>query len=75
MVSEARERSKEMSRAYNGFVATSCRRILIFTPAAFGAGTLGLAVATAALGFPLTGFVEAGTTSAALDYTQMQGLA
>ncbi len=75
MVSEARACSKEMGRAYSGFIATSCRRFLIFTPVAFGAGAFGLAVATAALGFPLTGLVEAGTTSAALDYTQMQGLA
>ena len=75
MIPEARACSKEMGRAYSGFVATSCRRFLILTPAAFGAGAFGLAVATAALDLPLTGLVEAGTTSAALIYIQMQGLA
>ena len=75
MVPEARARSKEVGRAYSGFTAASCRRCLIFTPVAFGAGAFGLAEVTAALAFPLTGLVEEGTTSAALDYTQMQGLA
>ncbi len=73
MDSEARARSKEMGRAYSGFIAASCRRFLIFTPVAFGTGAFGLAGATAALSFPLTGLAGAGTTSAALDYTQMQG--